>query len=172
MVFILRRGSVPYCCSNNINSTEVSLSDILFSFMMEKYTVFDVCGLRSLSFESSNVLYITYIYIYVYYIYNPFNAGIHNARNVTQNTKKYFRCNRQSQYSIRWLGVRVSLRSMYYLSQKLWHFHKNTRSCVENQCCCPRTVNISNVNFTSKYILHIYVVFTTYSMHESIMQGM
>ena len=32
----------------------------------------------------------------------------------------------------------------------LWHFHKNTRSCVENECCCPRTVNISNVNFTSR----------------------
>ena len=29
-------------------------------------------------------------------------------------------------------------------------FHKNTRSCAENECCCPRTVNISNVNFTSK----------------------
>ena len=39
---------------------------------------------------------------------------------------------------------------------KLWHFHKNTRSCVENECCCPRTVNISNVNFTSKIIkLHV-----------------
>ena len=84
MVFILRRGSVPYCCSNNINSTEVSLSDILFSFMLEKCTVFDVCGLRSLSFESSNVLYITFIYIYVYDIYNLFHAGINNARNVTQ----------------------------------------------------------------------------------------
>ena len=24
------------------------------------------------------------------------------------------------------------------------------RSCVENECCCPRTVSISNVNFTSK----------------------
>ena len=28
--------------------------------------------------------------------------------------------------------------------------HKNTRSCAENECCCPRTINISNVNFTSK----------------------
>ena len=40
--------------------------------------------------------------------------------------------------------------SIIFLSQKLWHFPKNTRSCVENECCCPRTVNISNVNFTSK----------------------
>ena len=32
---------------------------------------------------------------------------------------------------------------------KNFHFHKNTRSCVENECCCPRTVNISNVNFSN-----------------------
>ena len=51
---------------------------------------------------------------------------------------------------IRRLGFRVPLRSRHFLSQKLWHFHKNTRSCVENECCCPRTVNISNVNFISK----------------------
>ena len=37
---------------------------------------------------------------------------------------------------------------------KLWHFHKNIRSCVENECCCPRIVNISNVDFTSKHLYH------------------
>ena len=31
----------------------------LFSFMLQKYIVCDVCGLRSPSFESSSVLYIT-----------------------------------------------------------------------------------------------------------------
>ena len=36
-----------------------SLSDILFSFVLEKYVVWNVCGLRSPSFESSNVLYIS-----------------------------------------------------------------------------------------------------------------
>ena len=50
---------------------------------------------------------------------------------------------------IRRLGVRVPLKSRHFLPQKLWHFHKNTRSCVENECCCPCTVKISNVNFTS-----------------------
>ena len=34
------------------------LSDILFSFVLEKYIVCDVCGLRSPSFESSSLLYI------------------------------------------------------------------------------------------------------------------
>ena len=36
-----------------------SLSDILFSFVFEKYIVCDVCGLRSPSFESSSVLHIS-----------------------------------------------------------------------------------------------------------------
>ena len=38
---------------------EDSLSDILFSFVLEKYIVCGVCGLRSPSFESSSVLYIS-----------------------------------------------------------------------------------------------------------------
>ena len=55
---LINKGSVPYCGSND-NSTRVSLSEILFSFMLEKYIVCDACGLRSPSFESSRVLYIT-----------------------------------------------------------------------------------------------------------------
>ena len=34
------------------------------------------------------------------------------------------------------VGVRVCLRSRHFLSQKLWHFPRNIRSCVENECCC------------------------------------
>ena len=56
---LINKGSVPYCGSNDNNSIGVSLSEILFSFMLEKYIVCDACGLRSPSFESSSVLYIT-----------------------------------------------------------------------------------------------------------------
>ena len=42
--------------------TGASLSDISFSFVLEKYIVCGVCGLRSPSFESSSVLYITLTY--------------------------------------------------------------------------------------------------------------
>ena len=59
LIKLINKGSVPYCGSNDDNSTEVSLSEILFSFMLEKYIVCDACGLRSPSFESSSVLYIT-----------------------------------------------------------------------------------------------------------------
>ena len=38
--------------------------------------------------------------------------------------------------------------------KQTWHFHKNIRYCVKNECCCPRTVNISNVNFTFKRYLY------------------
>ena len=51
--------------SNDSNtSTEVSLSDILFSFVFffQKYVVCDACRLRLPSSESSSILYITLIY--------------------------------------------------------------------------------------------------------------
>ena len=59
---LINKASVPYCGSNDNNSTGVSLSEILFSYMVEKYIVCDAFGLRSPSFESSNVLYITPTY--------------------------------------------------------------------------------------------------------------
>ena len=55
----INKGSVPYCGSNDNNSTGVSPSEIVFSLMLEKHIVCDACGLRSPSFESSSVLYIT-----------------------------------------------------------------------------------------------------------------
>ena len=39
--------------------TGASLSDNLFSFVLDKHIVCDVCGLRSPLFESNNVLHIT-----------------------------------------------------------------------------------------------------------------
>ena len=55
---IIHKASLP-----DSNSTTyprgASLSEILFSFVFEKNIVCHVCGLRSPSFESSNVLYIS-----------------------------------------------------------------------------------------------------------------
>ena len=45
--------------SSTTSPTGASISDILFSFVLEKYIVCDICGLRSPSFESSSVLYIS-----------------------------------------------------------------------------------------------------------------
>ena len=54
MLNIIHKGS-----SLTTYSMWASLSDNLFSFVLEKYFVCDVCGLRSPSFESSSVLYIS-----------------------------------------------------------------------------------------------------------------
>ena len=62
LIEVINKGSVLYCVSNDDNSTGVSLSEILFSFMLEKYIVWYACGLISPSFVSSNVLYITPTY--------------------------------------------------------------------------------------------------------------
>ena len=59
LIEIINKGSVPYYGSHVSNSTGVSLSEFLFSFMLEKYIVCNVCGLRSPSIESSGVLYIS-----------------------------------------------------------------------------------------------------------------
>ena len=56
LINIIHKGSMPDSCSTS--PMGASLSDILFSFVLEKYIVCDVCGLRSPSFESSSVLYI------------------------------------------------------------------------------------------------------------------
>ena len=55
---IINKGSVPDSSSTNY-PMGAFLSDILFSFVLEKYVVCNVCGFRYPSFESSSVLYIT-----------------------------------------------------------------------------------------------------------------
>ena len=37
LIEVISKGSIPYCGSNDDNATGVSLSDILLSFMLEKY---------------------------------------------------------------------------------------------------------------------------------------
>ena len=58
LIDIIHKGSMPDSSSTTY-PMRASLSDILFSFVLEKYIVCDVCGLRSPSFESSSVLYIS-----------------------------------------------------------------------------------------------------------------
>ena len=59
LIELINKGSVPYCGFNDKKSTGVSLSEILLSFMLEKYIVCGACGLRSPSFESSSVIHVT-----------------------------------------------------------------------------------------------------------------
>ena len=58
LINIIDKGSMPNS-SSTTSSMGASLSDLLFSFVLEKYIVCEVCGLRSPSFESSSVLHIS-----------------------------------------------------------------------------------------------------------------
>ena len=58
LINIIHRGPLPDSSSTTC-PMGASVSDILFSFVLEKYIVCDVCGLRFPSFESSSVLYIS-----------------------------------------------------------------------------------------------------------------
>ena len=58
LINIIHKVSLPDSSSTTY-PTGASLSDILFSFVLEKYIVCDVCGLRPPSFASSSVLYIS-----------------------------------------------------------------------------------------------------------------
>ena len=60
LIDIIHNDSLPDSSSTTY-PMGASLSDSLFSFVLEKYIVIicDVCGLRSPSFESSSVLYIS-----------------------------------------------------------------------------------------------------------------
>ena len=58
LIDIIHKGSMPDS-SSTTNHMGASLSDILFSFVLEKYIVCDACGLKSPSFQPSSVLYIS-----------------------------------------------------------------------------------------------------------------
>ena len=48
------------------------------------------------------------------------------------------------------IGGSSSFSSIHLTSLKFRHFHKKIHSWIKRECCCLRTVNISNVNFTIK----------------------
>ena len=58
LIDIIHKGSMPDSSSTSYPIGAPS-PGILFSFVLKKYIVCDVCGLRSPSFESSSVLYIS-----------------------------------------------------------------------------------------------------------------
>ena len=71
LIELINKGQVPYCGSNYNNSTGISLSEILFSFMLEKYIVWTL-GLIALPTESPgggfdydriNVFFMIWFYI-------------------------------------------------------------------------------------------------------------
>ena len=64
---------------------------------------------------------------------------------------------------VRAFGMNPKVRGFESLSCRdifcLKNLHRNIRSCVENECCCLRPVNISDVNFTLRINTYIYIIY-------------
>ena len=69
---------------------------------------------------------------------------------------------------IRWNSIQIITLIYYHVISPIRYiyFPKNTRSCIENEWCCPRTVNISNVNFTSNINIYACVWVYTYQARK------
>ena len=55
---IMEKGFGPCPTNDNINS-KGSFSELLFSFVLEKYTICDICTMKSPAFETTSLLYVT-----------------------------------------------------------------------------------------------------------------
>ena len=61
---VINEGSIPYCGANDDNSTEVSLCDILFSFMLENIlsAMYVDIGLPHLSLVVCYIFHLLYLF--------------------------------------------------------------------------------------------------------------
>ena len=58
LIEIMDKGFGPCPTNGNINS-KGSFSELLFSFVLEKYTICDICTMKSPAFETTSLLYVT-----------------------------------------------------------------------------------------------------------------
>ena len=90
LINIIDKGSMPDS-SSTTSPMGASLSDLLFSFVLEKYIVCEVCGLRSPSFESSSVLHISPTD-------TPSMQNLILEGSQQKLQKSYFRCNKNTRH--------------------------------------------------------------------------
>ena len=58
LIEIMDKGFGPCPTNDNINS-KGSFSELLVSFVLEKYTICDICSMKSPAFENTSLLYVT-----------------------------------------------------------------------------------------------------------------
>ena len=58
LIEIMHKGFGPCPTNDNINS-KGSFSELLFSFVLDKYTICDICTMKSPAFETTSLLYVT-----------------------------------------------------------------------------------------------------------------
>ena len=116
-----------------------SLFDILFSFVLEKYIVCSVCGLRSPSFESSSVLYIS----------PTDTSSMQNLilQGLRQKLKKSCsRCNKNTWH----VESSYILQPPKYLHLFVNRFRYINKNVIKNRCSIPMdtTVRIGSLKFS------------------------
>ena len=57
LIEIMDKGFGP--CPTNANINKGSFSELIFSFVLEKYTICDICTMKSPAFETISLLYVT-----------------------------------------------------------------------------------------------------------------
>ena len=58
LIEIMDKGFGLCPINDNINN-KGSFSELLFSFVLEKYIIYDICTMKSIAFETNSLLYVT-----------------------------------------------------------------------------------------------------------------
>ena len=125
LINIIHKGSVPDSNSKTY-PMGASLSDILFSFVMEKYIVCNVSGLRSPTFESSSVLYISPTDTY-----SMQNLILQGSQQKLQ--KSFSRCNKNTWH----VESSYILQPPKYLLLFVNRFRYINNNVVKDRCSIP-----------------------------------
>ena len=117
--------------SSTTYPTGASLSDILFSFVWQKYIVCDVCGLRSPSFESSGVWYI--LPTDTPSMQNLILEGLHQKLQ-----KSCFRCNKNTRH----IESSYILQPPKYLLLFVNRFRYLNNNITKDRCLIPLNTTV------------------------------
>ena len=126
LIEVINKSLIPYCGSNDNKSTRVSLSDILFSFMLEKYIVCNVCGQRSPFFVFSSVFYITPTYT------SPTQELIKQGMQ-HKLEKSCFRCKKNTWH----VESNYILQPPMYLVITVYRFRYINNNVTKDRCSIP-----------------------------------
>ena len=108
-----------------------SLSDVLFSFVLAKYIVCDVCGLRSPSLESRSVLYISPTYTS-----SMQNLILQGLQQILQ--KSCSRCNKNTWH----VESNYILRPSKYLLVFVNRFRYINNNVTKDSCTIPMDTTV------------------------------
>ena len=130
LINIMDRGIVPPSIDSYISDRD-SLSEVLFSFILEKYIVCDLCALRSPSFEPTTILHVT-----------PMdNASMQDLVLQEHKQKLYKTCSccKKDTWHVEFKHI---LQPTKYLIIIVNRFSYTNNTIIKNRCPVPVDLNI------------------------------